>query len=341
MQNRRAHKIDIHLTGYSMPYLSEYIRKTPFVQELKIRVWDAELDDIYIFELLEVMKGLKYLKKIYMNFSFKFEHSKIFNLLVENFSKILVETSIESSGYFADNSDYLRDLSKFSGLKTLTIYNSTRTKTWLRKVANSTPNLSKLYLIRFYNTEFDFWTINSLLKLWPNIRFILNGERDITSRYDFSFFKPHFRSMYKQQPLDMSMIQNQYWSNEMVYSRDYKCLLLSRANNLCAKLPKNIENLFFIDHPNRRDIISVRNQLKAILWENKQIKSLRTNVLLMEDNFMHFMLNAVCNPGKSYLLGDLASNWLYSELNIQSNSRQMMNWFKYGPKNAINNNIFP
>jgi hypothetical protein len=286
-----------------------------------------------MLEVIEIIKKLKYLKKIHLNFNFMFENTSVHQLFVKHFTPILGSITISAGTYFVDN--YFGSLKQFTGLKSLTLSDCHYGDAWFNELAQKSPGLSTLNLVRVYHNNLTKLSINYILNLWPNISYVLSTFRPLTSQFNLSNFKPFFKSMFKQEPLNRTVLETQNWSNDMVYSKGYKTLLLAREDGNNGILPDNIEHLFFINFTNRSDITSVAANLMALLWKNPNLRSLRINSRLVDSCFPTFRYKAVNNPNKVYLLGDLSSNWYYWGQNLKSTSDQMFTLYEYGPENRI------
>ena len=330
METRRAHRLEIHAATHTIPFILDTLRASPFVEELKILIWDNTIEDVFIFELFEIVKKLKCLKKLRIHFGFAFKNVEMFEFFVENFKHILVEYVIDNYSAFLDSRQFFEGLSKLTKLTTLTISNSSRDFKWLKKIAKALPQLSKLYLIKLYNSDILNKGITHFLELWPEIRYIFISDRDLNNRYNLGFFKPYIRAIYKQEPLVYPIYNTQSWGNELIYSKEYNFLFLSRADNCNGVLPSNIEHLFFVNHPfnTRTGVI----ELKNILMRSPNIRSLRTNGSYVNSCFQIMLAKALSFQTKIFLLGDLTSDWLYHGGNLRTNSERILQFFQYGPR---------
>ena len=332
LENRRAHKLDIYAATHNLSFIRGSLQYSPFVEELKIRIWDNSLDDVYIFELLDIISDLKNLKKLYLNFGFNFSSKSVFNYFVEKFKNIICELVIENFDDFVDSDHFFKGLAEFKNLKTITVNNSSRDYQWLKKLSKAIPGLQKLFIVKAFNGDLFNISIHKLLKLWPNIRYIFCSDRDITDRYNLAVFKKYMRALYRQDPVEYPIYNVPNWANELIYSKEYKSLFLARHDCNNGKIPDNIENLFFINHPNRRDNEAGIIQITKLINKNPNIRSLRTNSNYLEALFPLFLGKAINNQNKSYLLGDLNSNWLYCGSNLKTNAQLMLDFFQFGPR---------
>ena len=330
IEYRRAHKLLLTTGDKSLHFISEGIRKSPFVEELKIRIWDSSLDDVYMFELRDIISKAKHLKKLYLYLGFSFSKMSYFDYFVEQFAPILCELVIDNFIDIIDHKQFFIGMSKLKKLETLTLLTSTQDFEWLKKLSKAVPQLSKLYILKALDQDLRRISLNRLLELWPNIKYIFSSDRCVHPAYDLAYFKPFMKWLNKKEPLASSLYNTIYWSNELIYSRDYKFLFLARHDNNYGKLPKNIENLYFIDHCNRREENSLF-QLKRILQNSPNIRALRTNHSNLDECFGYFLGKAINNPKNSYLLGDCYSDWLYCGQNLKSNSLLMIDLYSYGP----------
>ena len=328
---RRTHKLFLTTGDKSLHFINTGIRNSPFVEELKIRIWDTSLEDVYMFELKNLISKAKHLKKLYLYLGFSFSKISYFDYFVDNFSPILCELIIENLIDFLDSDHFFNGMAKLKKLKTLTLVHLTLDIKWLRKLSKAVPQLSKLYILKAIDLDIKNISINKLLELWPNIKYIFSSDRAVHPAYDLSYFKPFMKWTNKQEPLISPLYNTLYWSNEIIYSKEYKFLFLARRDNNRGKLPENIENLYFVGHHNRRDSECLLFQLKRILKNSPNIRSLRTNSQFLDECFPFFLEKAINNTQTSYLLGDFYSNWFYCGRNLRSTSRLMLDLFQYGP----------